>query len=34
VKTGNARGAKSEAERALAMEPGSADATRILGQIK
>ena len=34
LKTGNSKGARSEAERALAMEPASADAKRLLGQIK
>jgi protein O-GlcNAc transferase len=34
LKTGNSKGARSEAERALAMEPASADAKRLLAQIK
>ncbi len=34
LKTGNARGARSEVERALAMDPASADAKRVLAQIK
>jgi tetratricopeptide (TPR) repeat protein/TolB-like protein len=34
LKTGNARGARSEVERALVLDPGSADAKRVLAQIK
>jgi Tfp pilus assembly protein PilF/TolB-like protein len=34
LKTGNAKGARSEVDRALAMDPASADAKRVLAQIK
>ena len=34
LKTGDSKGARAEAERALAMDPASADAKRVLAQIK